>query len=319
MIVRSGFSYGVSFDPITKSPDGTTTSSGQSEQSRKVSPGSRAASRCATTASDGDAGRSADGPVLSPRCAFATVAANPTRAVREITDNRRNFMSLFPRRPHRAPKNMHCHNPMSRTMLYLTAIGKVRQPAPICWSRGMDFGLHRTANEYRLPNCLALAAVTPRRVNLFHSSAAQVAVHYSGRSAMIQRILTSILVSLFGFFMLSETALSQTGGPTPSPAGAAEYFIGLKDGDTIPTKVTLHFGLRGMGVAPAGSDRANSGHHHLIVDAPTPSLNSEIPERLPASAFRRRTDRNRDHADAGRAYACSSCSATRITFRIRRR
>src|SRR5260370_20581656 len=94
---------------------------------------------------------------------------------------------------------------------------------------------------------------------------------------MIQRILTSILVSLFGFFMLSETALSQTGGPTPSPAGAAEYFIGLKDGDTIPTKVTLHFGLRGMGVAPAGSDRANSGHHHLIIDAPTPALNSEIP------------------------------------------
>jgi hypothetical protein len=94
---------------------------------------------------------------------------------------------------------------------------------------------------------------------------------------MIQRILTSILVSLFGCFLLSETALSQTGGPTPSPAGAAEYFIGLKDGDTIPTKVTLHFGLRGMGVAPAGSDRANSGHHHLIIDAPTPALNTEIP------------------------------------------
>ena len=64
---------------------------------------------------------------------------------------------------------------------------------------------------------------------------------------MVQRILTSILVSLFGFLMLSEAALSQTGGPTPSPAGAAEYFIGLKDGDTVPTKVTLHFGLRGMG------------------------------------------------------------------------
>ena len=69
----------------------------------------------------------------------------------------------------------------------------------------------------------------------------------------------------------------QTGGPTPSPAGAAVYFIGLKDGDTMPTKSTLHFGLRGMGVAPAGSDRANSGHHHLIIDSPTPALNTEIP------------------------------------------
>ena len=32
-----------------------------------------------------------------------------------------------------------------------------------------------------------------------------------------------------------------------------------------------------MGVAPAGSDRMNSGHHHLIIDAPTPPLNVEIP------------------------------------------
>ena len=72
-------------------------------------------------------------------------------------------------------------------------------------------------------------------------------------------------------------AQTQTGGPTPSPAGAAVYFIGLKDGDTLPTKTTLHFGLHGMGVAPAGSDRANSGHHHLIIDSPTPPLNSEIP------------------------------------------
>ncbi|MDE2472128.1 MAG: DUF4399 domain-containing protein [Bradyrhizobium sp.] len=74
-----------------------------------------------------------------------------------------------------------------------------------------------------------------------------------------------------------SAATAQTGGPTPSAPGAAVYFVGLKDGDTIPTKSTIHFGLRGMGVAPAGSERANSGHHHLIVDAPTPPLNAEIP------------------------------------------
>src|SRR5258708_37207984 len=94
---------------------------------------------------------------------------------------------------------------------------------------------------------------------------------------MIQRILTSILVLFFGSLMLCNAALSQTGGPTPSPAGAAEYFIGLRDGDTLPTKATLHFGLRGMGVAPAGSHRANCGHHHLIADAPTPAPKTEIP------------------------------------------
>jgi hypothetical protein len=99
-----------------------------------------------------------------------------------------------------------------------------------------------------------------------------------GKIAMIQRIiLSSILVPLFGFLAFSDAAFAQAGGPTPSLPGAAVYFIGLKDGDALPTKATIHFGLRGMGVAPAGSDRANSGHHHLMIDVPTPALNTEIP------------------------------------------
>jgi hypothetical protein len=59
-------------------------------------------------------------------------------------------------------------------------------------------------------------------------------------------------------------------GPTPSPEGAAVHFIDLKDGQTVPPKVTIRFGLREMGVAPAGSDRANSGHHHLLIDTELP-------------------------------------------------
>jgi hypothetical protein len=98
-----------------------------------------------------------------------------------------------------------------------------------------------------------------------------------GKFAMIHRILVSILAPLCGFLVLGDAAFGQAGGPTPSPADAAVYFVGLKDGDTIPTKSTIHFGLRGMGVAPAGSDRANSGHHHLMIDVPTPALNTEIP------------------------------------------
>jgi hypothetical protein len=50
----------------------------------------------------------------------------------------------------------------------------------------------------------------------------------------------------------------------------------LKDGDTVPTKVT-RFGLREMGVAPAGLDRPNSGHHHLLIDTELPPLNEPIP------------------------------------------
>ncbi len=69
----------------------------------------------------------------------------------------------------------------------------------------------------------------------------------------------------------------QTGGPTPSGRGAEVYFVDLKDGATIPSKTTIYFGLRNMGVAPAGSDRENSGHHHLLIDTDLPPLNRPIP------------------------------------------
>jgi Domain of unknown function (DUF4399)/Putative peptidoglycan binding domain len=68
-----------------------------------------------------------------------------------------------------------------------------------------------------------------------------------------------------------------TGGPTPSPAGAEVYFDELKDGATVPAKLTIHFGLRNMGVAPAGADRPNSGHHHLLIDTGVPPLDKPIP------------------------------------------
>jgi hypothetical protein len=69
----------------------------------------------------------------------------------------------------------------------------------------------------------------------------------------------------------------RTGGPTPSAEGAEVYFSDLKDGATIPPKATIRFGLREMGVAPAGSDRANSGHHHLLIDTELPPLDKPIP------------------------------------------
>jgi hypothetical protein len=69
----------------------------------------------------------------------------------------------------------------------------------------------------------------------------------------------------------------RTGGPTPSAPGAEVYFSDLKDGATITPKATIRFGLREMGVAPAGSDRANSGHHHLLIDTELPPLDKPIP------------------------------------------
>jgi len=53
---------------------------------------------------------------------------------------------------------------------------------------------------------------------------------------------------------------------TPSPDGANVYFIEPADGATISGPVTIKFGLAGMGVAPAGTEKENTGHHHLFIN-----------------------------------------------------
>jgi hypothetical protein len=58
---------------------------------------------------------------------------------------------------------------------------------------------------------------------------------------------------------------------TPSPAGAEVYIVSPKDGAKVKGPVTVVFGLKGMGIAPAGIKFDNTGHHHLIVDADAPA------------------------------------------------
>jgi hypothetical protein len=64
---------------------------------------------------------------------------------------------------------------------------------------------------------------------------------------------------------------------SPSPPGASVSFPDLNDGATVPTRATVKFAISGMELAPAGTDKPNTGHHHLIIDAPTPDLDREIP------------------------------------------
>src|SRR5918996_2893474 len=104
----------------------------------------------------------------------------------------------------------------------------------------------------------------------------------------------------------SHTASAQTkGGPTPAPQGAGVYFVEIKDGATLPTRPTIHFGLRNMGVAPAGLDRDNAGHHHLIIDVPTPPLDRPIPN-----------DFNNLHFGAGQTEAEVSLTPGKHTLQL---
>ena len=60
------------------------------------------------------------------------------------------------------------------------------------------------------------------------------------------------------------------GARTPSPPGAYLYIGWPTDGATVRSPFKVWFGLRNMGVAPAGVERPNTGHHHLIIDADLP-------------------------------------------------
>jgi len=63
-----------------------------------------------------------------------------------------------------------------------------------------------------------------------------------------------------------------------SAEGAQVYFISPLDGDQVPGTFLVKFGLKGMGVAPAGVDRENTGHHHLLIDLEQlPDLKQPLP------------------------------------------
>jgi len=57
---------------------------------------------------------------------------------------------------------------------------------------------------------------------------------------------------------------------TPAPPEARAYLITPNDGDVVSSPVHVRFGLSGMGVAPAGVERENTGHHHLLINLETP-------------------------------------------------
>ncbi len=75
----------------------------------------------------------------------------------------------------------------------------------------------------------------------------------------------------------SPTAFGGTYKKAARPEGAAAYFINLKDGDVVTSPVRVQFGLKGMGVAPAGVEREGTGHHHLLINAGAVDINGMLP------------------------------------------
>jgi len=86
---------------------------------------------------------------------------------------------------------------------------------------------------------------------------------------------TALASLLLGSVMMAQAADVPR---TASPAGAEVYIISPKDGATVNGSFKVQFGLKGMGVAPAGVDVPDTGHHHLLIDVKDqPDMNAPLP------------------------------------------
>ena len=90
---------------------------------------------------------------------------------------------------------------------------------------------------------------------------------------MKQLILAATAGTLFAGAAFAD------GHRNPAPEGAQAYIISPADGATVSNPVTIVFGLAGMGIAPAGTEMDNTGHHHLLIntDPSTLDLDSGLP------------------------------------------
>jgi len=92
---------------------------------------------------------------------------------------------------------------------------------------------------------------------------------------------------------------------SPAPKDVELYIISPKDGATAKSPVTVRFGLRGMGVAPAGVPMENTGHHHLLIDAAPPSFDQPVP-----------ADANHLHFGKGQTEASVTLAPGRHTLQL---
>lgn len=116
-----------------------------------------------------------------------------------------------------------------------------------------------------------------------------------------KKLARSALV--FAFLALGAAA---AGLPrSPAPKDVELYLISPKDGDTVTSPVTVRFGLRGMGIAPAGVAMENTGHHHLLIDAPPPPFDQPVP-----------ADANHVHFGKGQTEASIALAPGRHTLQL---
>ncbi len=87
-----------------------------------------------------------------------------------------------------------------------------------------------------------------------------------------------LLIMSLIFFLSACSAKTESSIPKNSQKAISSYIISPLDGETVSSPVRVIFGLKGMGVAPAGVNIENTGHHHLLIDMnELPDLTKPLP------------------------------------------
>ena len=91
----------------------------------------------------------------------------------------------------------------------------------------------------------------------------------------LTKSFSALFISTLLFAGGAHAATANVLESKPATEGASVYIVSPADGAEVTSPVTVVFGLKGMGVAPAGVDLENTGHHHLLVDQEElPKLNA---------------------------------------------
>lgn len=95
---------------------------------------------------------------------------------------------------------------------------------------------------------------------------------------LFQKVISLCWICATLVLLTVAPALADTAAPK-APVDAKAYIISPGNNAQVASSFDVQFGLSGMGVAPAGVDAENTGHHHLLIDVDTlPDLDRPLPK-----------------------------------------
>jgi len=78
-------------------------------------------------------------------------------------------------------------------------------------------------------------------------------------------------IAVLGLSVMGATAVLAQTAKLPWPADATVFFVEPKDGAEVSSPFKVVMGVKGIEIAPAGADKPNTGHHHILIDTDLPA------------------------------------------------